>query len=179
MRALILAFIAVPAFATNVPADPKQDQSQNQGQSQEATGGYAEATGGDNSFAYSQRRQAPAISAPPVYASGPCAVGASGGISTPVGGISGGKVVESESCNRRELARVLTPLNPALALKLLCADPLLAGIASESECTYAKQPEKPAEPPVVVNVAPAVVPRETSCATPESVTAAFKACVAK
>lgn len=125
MRALILLLIASPAFANGFgnPADANAEAE-------------AEAT---SSLTSQDKRQAPAISAPPVYASGVCAVGASGGISTPVGGISGGKVTFDESCNRRELARVLTPLNPALALALLCRDPLLA-FATDGQCTLAEPP---------------------------------------
>lgn len=174
--------IAVPAYATTVPYTPDVQQSQLQDQTAtggqaEATGGTAEATGG--SVEYSQRRQAPALSAPPVYASGPCAVGASGGISTPVGGISGGKVTFDADCNRRELARVLTPLNPALALKLLCADPMLAAIATESDCAYARPPETPAAAPVVVNVSAPPPAAPVACAAPEAVEKAFAKCVGK
>lgn len=161
---LILALIASPAFATNQPSTPSQTQQQSQQQSQDQSA----------SVVNRDHRQAPSISAPPVYASGPCAVGASGGISTPVGGISGGKIVFDADCNRRELARVLTPLNPALALKVLCADPMVAAVATSADCTYKTPDAAPLEKPAAAGADAAV-----SCATPETVTAAFKACVSK
>lgn len=88
---------------------------------------------------YEERLQAPSISAPPVYASGPCAYGWSAGLSVPGAGISGGKSKPDTACDRRELARVLTPLNPQLALKILCADPIAAAVATPADCTYIEQ----------------------------------------
>lgn len=83
------------------------------------------------------RRQAPAISAPSVFASGPCAYGWSAGVSSPVGGISGGKAKADTNCDRREVARILMGVNPGLALKVLCADPLVAAVAKPEDCVYA------------------------------------------
>lgn len=99
---------------------------------------------------YRERLQAPSINAPPVYASGPCSLGWSAGLSVPGGGISGGKAKSDPSCDRRELIRVITPLNPYLALKLACEDPLivemrLRNLASVSDCTFVPPP--PPNPP--------------------------------
>lgn len=100
-----------------------------------------------NSFStstvYKERLQAPSISAPPVYASGPCSSGKSLGLSIPGGGISGGKTVTDPLCDRREIVRVLTALNPALALRVACADPYVTAVATEDDCVYA--------PPVTVH----------------------------
>lgn len=85
---------------------------------------------------HKQVRQAPSISAPTVFASGPCAYGWSAGVSSPVGGISGGKAKADVNCDRREVARILLGVNPALALKVLCADPLVAAVASGDDCQY-------------------------------------------
>lgn len=94
---------------------------------------------------YEQKRQAPSVFAPAVYASGPCAYGWSAGASIPGGGASFGKSKPDKNCDRRELARVLAPLNPDLALKVLCRDPLieemnLAGELIPGDCEYMAPP---------------------------------------
>lgn len=92
-------------------------------------GGDASNLGNNQTIAvnsrYQQKRQAPSVFAPSVYASGPCAYGWSAGASIPGGGASFGKAKPDTNCDRRELARVLTPLNPDLALRVLCNDPLI------------------------------------------------------
>jgi len=98
------------------------------------------------SSSYTERRQAPSISAPTVYASGSCSYGWSVGLSLPGGGASGGKSTPDKDCNRRELARMVAPLNPWLALKVLCEDPIivemrLRNLSSELDCEYV--PPKP------------------------------------
>jgi hypothetical protein len=119
-------------------------------QTQTASGG-AGGAGGDASnvgnaqdvsvsSTYRERLQAPSVSAPAVYASGPCTSGWSAGIAIPGGGLSGGKGKPDPGCERRELARVLTPLAPDLALRLLCADPMLAAVVSADECLFVPQP---------------------------------------
>lgn len=90
------------------------------------------------SSSYRDRLQAPSVFAPAVYASGPCAYGWSAGLSVPGGGISGGRAKTDPNCDRRELARVLTPLNPELALKVLCADPIVAAVAVPGDCEYVR-----------------------------------------
>lgn len=59
----------------------------------------------------------------------------------PGAGLSGGKSKIDIDCNRREAARVLTALNPQLALKLMCADPLVAAVADidMGDCIYIEQ----------------------------------------
>lgn len=107
-----------------------------------STSGDSSANSGGNSLTVSNRDrlQAPALMLAPVYASNPCAVGWSAGASVPGVGIGGGKARVDVGCERRELARVLTPLNPDLALKLLCADPLLADLRTDEACAYRVAP---------------------------------------
>lgn len=85
---------------------------------------------------YEEKLQAPNVYAPAVYASGSCATGWSAGVSIPGAGLSGGKSKSDPACDRREVARVLTPLNPQLALKVLCNDPIVMAVASSSDCVY-------------------------------------------
>lgn len=85
---------------------------------------------------YRDRLQAPSINVPAVYASAVCAYGWSAGLSVPGAGVSGGKSKIDSDCNRREAARVLTPLNPQLALKVMCADPMVAAVVTLGDCEY-------------------------------------------
>jgi hypothetical protein len=118
--------------------------SATQNQTQSSVSG-AEATNAGNSQSlsisshYEAKRQAASAYAPAIYASGPCNMGRSVAVQTPVGGVSGGKATVDEDCNRRELARVLIPLSPRLALKVLCADPIVAKVAEEGDCIYTAQ----------------------------------------
>lgn len=94
---------------------------------------------------YKSRLQAPSVSAPPVYASGTCASGWSAGVSVPGAGISGGKSRPDTNCDRRELVRVVTPLNPWLALKVACEDPIIlemraANRVIDEDCVYVAPP---------------------------------------
>lgn len=182
------------AVTPPTPEPVKQGQQQKQGQiqGQVAKGGNAEqsqsnsnvvnSSGGaggsanqsqaanneGNSFStssvYKDRLQAPSISAPAVYASGPCSSGKSLGLAVPGGGISGGKTVTDPLCDRREVARVLAPLNPALALRVLCADPYVAAVATGDDCVYV--------PVARTQTAPEVDP--SLYATHEEVQRAFK-----
>lgn len=68
-------------------------------------------------------------------------MGWSAGVSIPGAGVSGGRSKSDPACDRREIARVLTPLNPSLALKVLCNDPLVMEVARGSDCVYAKAPD--------------------------------------
>jgi hypothetical protein len=123
-----------------------------------ATGGNAEggeaaatASSGGNtlSTSYEEKRQAPSISAPPVYASGNCSQGWSLGLSIPGGGASGGKSKADPGCERREAVRMLTPLNPWLALKVMCQDPFVAAVADEADCKYVPPTPQPADVPAI------------------------------
>lgn len=126
-------------------ATAEQSQSQTQSAAAEASNAGNSQTLNVSSH-YEQKRQAPNVYAPAVYASGPCAYGWSAGASIPGGGASFGRAKPDVNCDRRELARVLTPLNPALALKLLCADPLVQDLfrdnpeAAAIECTFVEFP---------------------------------------
>lgn len=126
-----------------------------QNQTQSAVFG-AEATNAGNSQSltveshYREMRQAPASFAPAIYASGPCAYGWSAGVSFPGGSANGGKAKPDVDCNRREAVRILTPLNPVLALKVMCADPIVAQVADKEkgDCVYVPQVvATPAPPP--------------------------------
>lgn len=127
----LVLLLPLAAYATGgKPASPPQTQGQSQAQSLEQSQAQTQ------QILQKDKRQAPSVSAPPVYASGSCTYGWSAGLSIPGGGISGGKAKTDTECDRRELARVLTPLQPQLALDLLCASPLLTGIATKEKCTY-------------------------------------------
>ena len=157
----LIALIAPPAYANDPPAEEsdttlvsaaagavgiglaKADggaggtSSANQNQTQSAVSG-AQATNAGNSQSveshYREIRQAPASFAPAIYASGPCAYGWSAGVSFPGGSANGGRAKADPNCDRREIVRILTPLNPALALKVACADPLVKEVASTIDC---------------------------------------------
>ena len=149
-----------------------QDQSQQQQQQQSASASNA---GNAQRVAINskQKRQAPGAYAPAVYASHSCALGWSIGASAPGAGISGGKAKADPACERRELARVLTSLNPQLALTVLCADPIVAAVAVEGDCTYV------APPPIIVESDPAPAPDLSRYATKEDLDRAFKKSVSK
>lgn len=109
--------------------------------SAEATSTNANDSSATLNASYRDRAQAPAVSAPPVYASGPCAYGWSAGVVVPGAGLSAGRAKADPACDRRELARVLTPLNPWLALKVACGDPLVEEMLAEGklrpeDCVY-------------------------------------------
>lgn len=88
------------------------------------------------SSSYRERLQAPGVAAPSVFASHSCALGWSLGASGPGAGISGGKAKADPSCERREWARVLFAMNPDLALKVACSDPIVAAVARPEDCVY-------------------------------------------
>jgi hypothetical protein len=116
-------------------------QTQGQTQNQTAQSSSAASTDGNSQnlsieSSYRDRLQAPSAFAPAVYASGPCAYGWSAALSVPGGSVGGGRAKADAACDRREVARVLTPLNPQLALKVLCADPIVAAVAQGNDCTY-------------------------------------------
>lgn len=121
--------------------DAQSTSSASQNQMQSALSG-AEATNAGNSqnltveSHYREMRQAPASFAPAIYASGPCAYGWSAGVSFPGGSANGGKSKPDPNCDRREIIRVLTPLNPSLALKVACADPMVKEVATGLDCQY-------------------------------------------
>jgi hypothetical protein len=151
MRSLFATLLVFPlvAFATDKPVPSSPSQSQNQGQHQgqdqaqgQSQGQYQDASASAQnglSLTYKGQLQiphAPAPTAPAVYASGPCNTGDSRAITTPIGGVSKGKSSTDDNCNRREAARVLTPLNPGLALKVMCSDPYVAAVATPEDCVY-------------------------------------------
>jgi hypothetical protein len=88
------------------------------------------------SSSYRDRLQAPSSHAPAVYASHSCALGWSLGASVPGGSVNGGKAKADPSCERREWARVLYSMNPELALKVACSDPIVAQVAAPGDCEH-------------------------------------------
>ena len=147
--ALMLAFASVSLANGTSKDDPKATASA------EAGADAAASSDAVLSAEYKERLQAPSISAPPVYASGNCAYGWSVGVAVPGAGASGGKTTPDKDCNRRELVRVVTPLNPWLALKVACEDPLivdmlLRGLASKEDCKYVAPVTKPNPPQVTI-----------------------------
>lgn len=126
----------------------------------------AEAKVGDFSIdtTYKERLQAPSVNAPPIYASGSCAYGSSFSVNAPGVGLGGGKAKPDPSCDRRELVRVVAPLNPWLALSIACEDPIVVdmlarGVVKADACKYV--PPAPPEnvageagPPAQVKAAP-------------------------
>lgn len=160
MRTLAIFLITTSlAFATDKepPKTQSQEQAQHQGQDQSQTSTSAAAQEQSSAANLTQRDelQAPSINAPAVYASHPCSVGWSAGLSIPGGGIGGGHVKPDPSCDRRELARVIAALNPALALRILCADPIAAAVATAEDCVYVAP--KPPEPRCIECITPSAL----------------------
>jgi hypothetical protein len=146
-------------------------------QSQNAQGGTATNAGNAQSVNlsshYEEKLQAPNVYAPAVYASGSCATGWSAGVSIPGAGLSGGKSKSDPACDRREIVRVLTPLNPDLALRVACADPMVREVAEEGDCIYAP-PLPPRADPASRVLVPDLSPYATKAELRDSVDKAFK-----
>lgn len=128
--------------------DQAQEQRQQMQQGQELTTGPVSVQNqvGINQT-YKDRLQAPAVMAPSVYPSGSCAIGWSAGLGVPGAGASFGKTKVDPECTEREELRInlafLVQLEPALALKVLCAQPNIAPYATEELC----RPKKPQPEP--------------------------------
>ena len=175
--ACALALLPSLALATNPQPTPdpradadasaRADASAEQSQNASAAIGDFEV-----SSTYKERLQAPAVNAPPIYASGSCAYGASFSVSAPGVGLGGGKAKPDPDCNRRELVRVVSSLNPALALKIACEDPLVVdmvarGAIQADACQYVP----PAPPkPVVEEAGPSAKVEAAPVADPQYVT---------
>jgi hypothetical protein len=171
---LFLALLPFAAFATTPAVVPptqtqaqqqgqNQSQQQEQAQSQAATSvsnGYQTQANNGNTqgVTFEDRLQAPGMAAPAIYASGPCTTGWSAGASGPGAGLSFGKAKADPGCERRELARVMSPLNPTFATAILCLDPMAveAEKATGIKCQYVA----PIEPPKVVNTEELATKRE-------------------
>jgi len=82
------------------------------------------------------RRAAASANAPAVYASNVCAVGWSIGGQLPGVGASGGKSKVDRDCNLRENIRIVSALNPALALKAACQLEGIREVATGDDCVY-------------------------------------------
>jgi len=139
-----LAFAYGPTEPATSPA-PQQTQAQGQTQSQNANASNSAA----NQLSLTVKDQlqiphAPAIFAPSMSPSAPCALTNSKGFSIPIGGATKGTSSADANCDRREAARVLIPLNPALALKVMCSDPYVAAVATPEDCVYVAAPREKA-----------------------------------
>lgn len=148
---IALATNNTPPTTSTSTSSSEQEQEQHQGQEQEQQQGQQQQQGDYTvTSSYKERAQAPALSAPSVYAGGTCAYGWSAGISLGVGAATGGKSKPDEDCNRRELSRYVAPLNPWLALKVLCTDPIIVQLIADKvvpaeQCDYV-----PPAPPVAI-----------------------------
>jgi|AGTN01.3.fsa_nt_gi hypothetical protein len=124
---------AANAIAHGGLATSSQNQTQSANAASTATNaGNAQSVNIDQR----DRLQAPATHAPAVYASGSCAYGWSAAISVPGGSVGGGRAKPDPACDLREIVRILTPLNPYLALKVACTDPSVKEVAGPSDCVY-------------------------------------------
>lgn len=178
-----LATSSARSDATSM-ANQHQTASGTASQSQTAQGGSSQAVNSGNNAAQSltynstAKRNAPAMYAPTVYASTACAYGWSAGISTPVGGASGGKAKIDQQCDYRENIRIVAALNPALALRVACA--VLDGFrhVPDSECVYTP-PVAEDDPPVTVIVPAAPVADSSGYVTKQELEQAFKRAVSK
>ena len=100
-------------------------------------------------------------------------------MSFPGGAVTGGKSKPDVDCDTREYARVIAPLNPGLALALLCSAPIVQPVAAKYGCEYVAPPAPAAEIPDAPSVV--VVPQQdlSKYALKEEVDRAFKKGVAK
>lgn len=121
-------------------AQQAQNQGQQQGQVQGQSQNQANKQTNSQSMTYNESpnvhysgkytvKSAPAVFAPAAYATSPCRIALSGGVSVIGLGLSAGGSVEDEGCTLRENARILNSLgaNDA-ALKLMCNDPKVAEV---------------------------------------------------
>jgi len=111
-----------------------QEQSQEQDQSQQvdvdvatetnATGGNAEAVGGNASVNFEAKKNTPNIFSGYIAPSDPCMGGANGAVSVPGFGLGGGKTTINADCERREWFRVMMQSGHSeIAMKIWCASP--------------------------------------------------------
>jgi hypothetical protein len=138
-------FLASHAFATVQPNTPTPVATADASAGAVATsnsGSFSTASTGpsnanaNNSLQVNQVRQAPGVSPPGLFASNPCVVGASAGLSIAGGSVAGGRVKEDAGCSRREWYRLLRDTAPALALRVACSDPIVAAVAVNGDCDY-------------------------------------------
>jgi len=129
---------AVVGVVTNQDQLQGQVQGQQQGQSQNQANKqtnsqnmtYNESSNVHYSGKYTVKTNA-AVFAPNAYASSPCRIGLSAGVSVVGLGLSGGGSVEDEGCTMRENARILNSLGAnEAALLLMCSDANVARVLS-------------------------------------------------
>lgn len=101
-------------------------QSQSQSTSFYSVGGTGYSEGSNASIQVSSPdtvtvRQAPDVNAPPAYATSPCRIAVSGGVSFLTGGVSLGGSTHDEECSDREWVRVLDSIGERqMALNIAC-----------------------------------------------------------
>ena len=132
-----ILIILLVLFALFVPAYPDTTQSNVSGSNTSIEGGYestsettyqsgSESTSTTNNTTNSDIRSSPPSAAAPSYNSmtqDVCAVGISGGLQTFGFGVSGGKHVIDENCERLKLARILNDFGMKVAaVAILCQD---------------------------------------------------------
>ena len=132
-----ILIILLVLFALFVPAYPDTTQSNVSGSNTSIEGGYestsettyqsgSESTTTTNNTTNSDIRSSPPSAAAPSYNSmtqDVCAVGISGGLQTFGFGVSGGKHVIDENCERLKLARILNDFGMKVAaVAILCQD---------------------------------------------------------
>lgn len=110
----------------------QQTQANKQTNSQSMTYNESSATHYSGSYTV---KSAPALMAPAAYATSPCRIALSGGVSVIGLGVSAGGSVEDEGCTLRENARILNALgaNDA-ALRLMCNDAKVAQVLGAVTC---------------------------------------------
>jgi hypothetical protein len=112
-----------------------QQQKQAQGQSQQQANSQNMTYNQSPEVHYSGKytvKSTPDVSAPPAYATSPCRIALSGGVSVIGLGLSAGGSVEDEGCTLRENARILNSLGANnAALRLMCNDAKVAAVLTD------------------------------------------------
>lgn len=168
----LLAMFPFVAFATERPPlpAPKQDQRQEQHQAQSQSQEQANS----QSVAFEDREQAPAVFAPSIAPTAPCYYSASGGLSVPGFGASGGKAIKDQGCEDREEARLWFSMGFVdQAVAILCK--------GQENCPLPNRKPEPVAP--VQQPTTVVVLQGDSCASKpvdnEKVDRVVKDCAAK
>ena len=121
-------------------AQQAQNQGQHQGQVQGQSQNQANKQTNSQTMTYNESpnvhysgkytvKSTPSVFAPAAYATSPCRIAISGGVSVIGWGASMGGSVEDEGCTLRENARILNSLGAnEAALKLMCNEPKVAEV---------------------------------------------------
>lgn len=110
-------FALLPFLAHAGDKHDKSAQKQEQSQSQSVDQANSQ------SVSFEDRKQAPAVFAPSIAPTAPCYYSASGGLSLPGIGASGGKAIKDKECEKREEARLWYSMGFVdAAVALMCKD---------------------------------------------------------